>query len=210
MILEFLKFRADFKALPGRLKKPFKGQVIDINQQNYNEGAVYGRNCNKQLSKWMISDGFNQIMAVFTKECQQEMEDTYPSCINVHTLDSRVICIKDFEIELKMPFDSIQNIDKNNHGVRNWGPNSGEKGRKSENNAMNQQLCWKNLSLELVLVIKSLKIISYDNTAMQRKIPLTNDDQVQNHLQFILHHKFKEQCLMLIRSQSNLKEGKQV
>lgn len=65
-----------------------------------------------------------------------------------------------------MPFDSIQNIDKNNHGVRNWGPNSGEKGRKSENNAMNQQLCWKNLSLELVLVIKSLKIISYDNTAM--------------------------------------------
>ena len=75
MILEFLKFRADFKALPSRLKKPFKGQVVDVNQQNYNASEMGGPNGDHQLNKWMISDGHNQIMAVFTKECQEEMED---------------------------------------------------------------------------------------------------------------------------------------
>lgn len=64
-------------------------------------------------SEYLISDGFHTVKAIFTKECQEEMEDIYPSCINVHTLDNRLLCIKDYEIELKMPFNDIENIIKN-------------------------------------------------------------------------------------------------
>ena len=43
------------------------------------------------------------------------MEDVYPSCITVQNLDYRLICVKDYEVELIVPFNDIENIAKNAH-----------------------------------------------------------------------------------------------
>ena len=41
MILEFLRSRADFKVVPNRLKKPFKGQALKIQDQKFGNANGY-------------------------------------------------------------------------------------------------------------------------------------------------------------------------
>ena len=62
-----------------------------------------------------ISDGFHSIKVNFTKECIEEMEDVYPSCITIQSLDNRLISVQDYEIELIVPFNDIKNIANNSH-----------------------------------------------------------------------------------------------
>lgn len=91
--------------------------------KNYTDDRRYGYPSNPEdnyggkvtADNLTISDGFHSIKVNFTQECLEEMEDVYPSCITVQNLDYRLICVKDYEVELIVPFNDIENIAKNAH-----------------------------------------------------------------------------------------------
>ena len=157
--IDFLRNRGKFDRLPYKLKKPFRCQMM--------------RGTDEQT---VCLDGYNSINVQFSKECREDFEDRYPSCVQIDRLEGPLVSVHEFEMVLSHKIDEEHVSEENGEKV------------------------WTDLDVEVALLVHSMKVITFDNvfqgsTALTRFRHVREDAQVAQHKQFMLHHLMKESAL---------------
>ena len=98
--------------------------------------------------QFFISDGFNQIQCEFSDACKAHFLNYYPPSLGITELVDMLICVENYQLNLQTPFKDTKNIN-------------------------NDQ--WKHTHLKLVLTVDQLKVISFDQFSIARKLPIDYD-----------------------------------
>ena len=137
-------------------------------------------NDESQLQAFFVSDGFHSVRCVFSDLCRKLFEHTYPESVNIAQIVNMLICVQAFRVELRVPFSLVQ---------------KGETGTKNGNiYETSVHSCNLNLikSLEVVLIVDELRVISFDRFGMKMPSSLAFDDQVCSHLNVLRHFLMKQ------------------
>jgi len=101
---------------------------------------------------------------------------TYPSSVKITNILNYLICIQSFRVEMRAPF-STQTMPLGGNMYAS---------AEQEMNAATIK------SLEVVLIIDELRVISFDRFGMRMPISLAFDDQVRSYLSVLRHFLMKQ------------------
>ena len=170
-MLEYLKTKADFDVLPDRFKKPFRAH---INKHQGLQGAQHSFNDSGSdptaYSDYFVSDGFHSVKCSFSQACREEFERAYPSSVKIHTIVNMLICVQSYKLELRFP-------------TKIAGGDVSAVDMFKGNTVAADLRALK--SLDVVLVIDELRVISFDRFGMKMPSSVAFDDTVRVHLGFL-------------------------
>lgn len=102
---------------------------------------------------------------VFTEECVEDFEDKYPSCFNLNTnMDSKLVSVSSFDIALETQFSEPSNVIDTYCSEKAMQGRGQQKAKDSSIIAtLKSQPLWESLQLQVVLVVKEIKVICFHN-----------------------------------------------
>ena len=177
-MIEFLKNKADFETLPDKNKKSFRAHInkhlsntaykgtVGTNapghlpQESVQNSGPDKENTSSLYADYFVSDGFHSIKCAFSPICKENFERSYPSSIKIFNIVNMLICVHSYRLELRS-----KDFSRDHSGVVDFF-GSGKAGAQSLS------------SLEIVLVIEELKVISFDRFSMKMPASVAWDDQV--------------------------------
>ena len=167
-VIEFLKVRADFSALDRKFKKPFRAHINkhSTNTQGQQTEMIGGTSSVKDsLLDYFVSDGFHSIKCLFTEACRKQFSETYPDSVTIPSIVNMLICVQRFHLELRSSLASFKR-------------QASQASSMYEESTMD--VSGGNLSgiksLEVVLLVDELRVISFDRYGVKLPSSVAFDD----------------------------------
>ena len=130
-----------------------------------------------------MSDGFHSIKCHFSEVCRETFNRAYPTSIRIFNIVNMLICVQSYYVELRCPDQG------HCRGAGTISPLNLFKGDSVANDVKSLK------SLEVVLVIDELRVISFDRFGMKMPSSVAFDDQVRIHLSYLRHFLMKQVLL---------------
>ena len=184
-VLEFLRSRADFPALERKFKKPFRAYINKHSSVQGQRNAPANQVDDDQLLDFFVSDGFHSIKCLFSERCKERFGEVYPGSVKIASIVNMLICVQSFRVEMRAPFAlADQKVEAEEDGAAQTFESSLYK--------LNAGLV---KSMEVVLLVDELRVISFDRFGMKMPSSLAFDDQVRSHLNVMRHFLMKQLIL---------------